>query len=179
VEHAMRHGSFMYMGWRARTTRTLAAASLLAMVACGAARRPALVFEYGASDGQFSYSFELYDDRTWKRSEHSGTITPRGRLSPVAMRRFEALLRAAPFVLEPRECDDDPREWAENAQNEDAPSPRRAWAEITDASRNRSVRTEPCFTADETTHRLLNCLEVLVDRGDFRDACRLELPGAG
>jgi hypothetical protein len=169
-EQFVQHRSFVDIWWRARTKQALAAASLLAVVACGTAPRPALVFDYAASDGTFSYGFELYEDRTWHRSEHSGTVTPNGRLSRTAMRRFEALLRAAPYVLEPRECEDDQRVSAENGE---ALGPRQAWAEITDASRDRSVRTDPCFDADETTGRLLNCVESLADRSGSEDACRL------
>ena len=149
---------------------------LLAAGACwaGEASAPestALVFSYSASDGEFSVSLDLYADRRWRRSEHSGTVPPQGRLSPAQMQTMLQLLDAAPFRTDPAPCDVNP---IGHADYRDARDDRAAHGRTGQSPEGGWI---PCDEqVDPVTARLPSCLEALIDGTDASPrACAVDL----
>jgi len=120
----------------------------------------AVVFSYVASDGEFGYALELRGDGRWTRQEHSGSAVPGGTLPPDAVRRFRALVDAAPFQTDRAPCDLTATGSAtfsdgtgRSAHQATAEAPGRGWI--------------PCGDrVDGATEGLIGCLELLVDGSD-------------
>jgi len=128
----------------------LLAITLLA--ACATARaeapsKPIPIFEYTGGDGEFSVGLELYADRTWTRSEHSGTAKPSGRLTLAQMTQFRELFAEAKFQTAPVRCDKRPRDWAV----------------YRDPVGHREATISCGVKVDAATERLPGCLELMMD----------------